>query len=154
MFDIFNRPVEPVPFDPYDDRIKIMCIPEVRRILFNDPATIVFWKDGTKTVVRVTEGDRYVPYYGFLAALAKKVYGSNTRVQEMIRLWLPSAEEKKCGGDCIRCEKCGEKKEPVEPAKKKKTDPIEDLLNDLFALAMLTSIKEQLNEKTCKHPAD
>lgn len=68
--------------------------PKVRRILFNDPATVVFWEDGTKTVVKVTDGDKYVPYYGFLAALAKKVYGSNTRVQEMIRPWLPEEPAK------------------------------------------------------------
>jgi len=68
--------------------------PGVSRILFNDPATVVFWEDGTKTVVKATAGDKYVLYYGFLAALAKKMYGSNAKVQEMIHPWLPQEEPK------------------------------------------------------------
>lgn len=79
---------------------RITTVPYVRKIMFNDPATIVFWDDGTKTVVKVAPGDKYVPYYGFLAALAKKIYGNNTKVQEMIRPWLPEeekpAEKKQC----------------------------------------------------------
>ena len=57
----------------------------VKRIIFNDPATIVFWKDGSKTVVKCIEGEKFVPYYGFLAALAKKVYGTNSEVNRIIK---------------------------------------------------------------------
>lgn len=75
------------PIRPY--KLEITSTPPkgfyaVKRIIFNDPATIVFWEDGTKTVVKVTKGDKYNKYFGFLAALAKKVYGSNTEVQKII----------------------------------------------------------------------
>ena len=32
---------------------------EIKRVVFNDPATIVFWKDGTKTVVKCSKGDTF-----------------------------------------------------------------------------------------------
>ena len=65
----------------------------VKRIIFNDPATVVFWADGTKTIVKAREGDEFNPYYGFLAALAKKIYGSNTKVQSIVNKWAGKEEE-------------------------------------------------------------
>ena len=67
-------------------------IPEVDRIIFHDPATIVFWTDGTKTVVKCMEGQKFSEYYGFLAALAKKIYGTNSAVERIVRQY--SAEAK------------------------------------------------------------
>ena len=69
-------------------------VPKVKRILFNPPATVVFWEDGTKTVVKCMEGETFSPYYGFIAALAKKIYGSNNAIHKMLEKWLPEEEEK------------------------------------------------------------
>lgn len=60
-------------------------LPEVNRIIFHEPATIVFWADGTKTVVKCMEGQEYSKYYGFLCALAKKVYGTNSAVERIVK---------------------------------------------------------------------
>lgn len=46
------------------------------RVIYNDPATIVFWKDGTKTVVKCMEGDTYNPEVGLAMCVCKKLYGS------------------------------------------------------------------------------
>jgi len=56
----------------------------VRKIIFNFPATIVFWADGTKTVVKMGRGERFDMYHGFTAAVAKKLYGNNTRVKKTV----------------------------------------------------------------------
>ena len=50
--------------------------PEIKEVIFNDPATIVFWTDGTKTVVKCQEGDIFDPEKGLTMAIAKKVYGN------------------------------------------------------------------------------
>lgn len=55
-------------------------IPE--RIIKSGPATIVFWADGTKTVVKCAEGTEPDDYTAFCAALAKKVYGSNSALKK------------------------------------------------------------------------
>ena len=59
-----------------------IVIPE--KIVKNGPATIVFWSDGTKTVVKRAIGERDDDYAAFCAALAKKVYGSNSAVKKVL----------------------------------------------------------------------
>lgn len=54
------------------------------RIIRNGPATIVMWKDGTKTIVKKSADTIDDPYGAFCAALAKKVYGSNSRVHKLV----------------------------------------------------------------------
>lgn len=46
--------------------------------------TIVIWKDGTRTTVKPMMGVPHNPYSAFTAALAKKVYGSNTKVNKIV----------------------------------------------------------------------
>lgn len=52
-------------------------IPEVREIRYNGPATIVFWEDNTKTVVKVQPGEMYYdPDKAFAMAVCKKLFGN------------------------------------------------------------------------------
>ncbi len=67
----------------------------VERIIYNDPATIVFWKDGTKTVVKRSEGEKFNKYYAFCAALAKKVLGNNTQVNKIVASGTDQTPKKK-----------------------------------------------------------
>jgi hypothetical protein len=59
-------------------------VPDVARIIFNPPATIVFWDDGTKTVVKCMEGEKFERYAGFAAACMKKMFGSTTRAKAVM----------------------------------------------------------------------
>lgn len=59
--------------------------PEVDHIFYDDVATVVFWTDGTKTVVKCPEGTPYDEYSAFCAALAKKIYGNNSKLQREIK---------------------------------------------------------------------
>lgn len=63
-------------YEPTEIHVK-MNIPEVDRIIFNNPATIVFWSDGVKTVVKAAENREFNPYYGFCAAVTKRLIGDN-----------------------------------------------------------------------------
>lgn len=56
-----------------------------KRILRSGRATIVFWKDGTKTVVKRTPDEPDNEYAAFTAALAIKVFGSNSKVKRVIQ---------------------------------------------------------------------
>ncbi len=55
------------------------------KIIHSGPATIVFWNDKTKTIVRCSENDVYDEYAAFCSALAIKMYGSNSHLKKMIR---------------------------------------------------------------------
>lgn len=48
-------------------------------VIFNDPATIVFWSDDTKTVVKCQEGDTYNPEAGLAMCYMKKALGNSSR---------------------------------------------------------------------------
>ena len=60
-------------------------IPIVKRILVSGPCTIVFWLDGSKTIVRCKAGTKHSVYQAFTAALAKKIYGSNSQVNKIVK---------------------------------------------------------------------
>ena len=60
-------------------------VPMVNRILVSGICTIVFWLDGTKTIVRCKADTEFNVYSAFTAALAQKIYGSNSQVNKVIK---------------------------------------------------------------------
>lgn len=48
-----------------------MVLPEIKDVMFNGTATIVFWADDTKTVVKAV-GEAFDPEKGLAMAIAKK----------------------------------------------------------------------------------
>ena len=62
--------------------------PEIKDVIFADPATIVFWADGTKTVVRAQDGDTYDPEKGLAMAICKKVGGNKWSYFNKFKHWL------------------------------------------------------------------
>lgn len=48
----------------------------IKDIIFNPPATIVFWSDNTKTVVKA-DNEPYDPEKGIAMAISKKMMGDN-----------------------------------------------------------------------------
>ena len=68
----------------------------IEKVIFNIPATIVFWSDGTKTVVKCSENDVYDPEKGLAMAVAKKFLGTNkshSNYMDVFKKWLPKEEE-------------------------------------------------------------
>jgi len=55
----------------------VYTVPQIKDVIFNDPATIVIWEDGTKTIVKVMEGDKFDPHTGLAQAIAKKALGND-----------------------------------------------------------------------------
>ena len=70
--------------DDFDDEPMMWGIPDVDRVIFSPPATIVFWTDGTKTVVKAMEGEKYEKYAGFAMACMKKLFGSTSRAKAIM----------------------------------------------------------------------
>lgn len=66
----------------------------IKDVKFNDPATIVFWDDGTKTVVKCQKGDKFDPEKGLAMAIVKKQCGHNNGYfNEIFKKWCPDVEE-------------------------------------------------------------
>lgn len=66
-------------------KYKMISIPIPTKIIYNGPATIVFWVDGTKTIVKKSKKEKDNKYNAFCAALAKKIYGTNSNVNRIVK---------------------------------------------------------------------
>ena len=64
----------------------------ITKVIFNDPATIVFWSDGTKTVSKCHPDDYYDKYTGLAMAICKKILGY--RFKEIFQEFIPEEKEK------------------------------------------------------------
>jgi len=61
--------------------------PTITDVIFNDPATIVFWSDKTKTVVKTQNGDPFDKEKGLALAMAKKLYGNKGNFNNEFHKW-------------------------------------------------------------------
>lgn len=89
-------------------------IPEIRNVYFNNPLTVVIWKDGTKTIVKNVD-DFYDPEKGLAMAISKKTLGNKYNCYKEFKKWLPEEKEK----TSIKCKEKTEialTKNPVEKA--------------------------------------
>ena len=64
----------------------------IKKVIFNNPATIVFWSDGSKTVVK-SYLDDYDPEKGLAMAIAKKALGNEGNYYNVFKKWLPKDDE-------------------------------------------------------------
>lgn len=62
--------------------------PDIDDVIFSGPATVVKWKDGTKTVVKCAKNDNFDPEKGLAMAIAKKALGNKGNYYETIRKWM------------------------------------------------------------------
>lgn len=66
----------------------------IKDVIFNPPATIVFWMDGTKTVVKDQGEVFYDPEKGMAMAVAKKAFGNQGNYYNQFSKYLDIYEKK------------------------------------------------------------
>ena len=64
--------------------IKVDIPGMIDRVIFNDPATIIIWNDGSKTVVKRSDDDIWDPEKGFCMAVIKKLYGHTSFIKRFM----------------------------------------------------------------------
>ena len=83
---VYQRQTHIIRFRPhFSNRYKKNEFLEPDRILKSKNATVVFWKDGTKTVVKCAKNEEPNEYNAFTAALAIKLFGTNSREKKIIK---------------------------------------------------------------------
>lgn len=60
----------------------------IKKVIFNVPATIVLWEDGTKTVVKCGDYDVFDPEKGLAMAIAKKALGNKYNYYDIFEEWI------------------------------------------------------------------
>ena len=75
----------------YNAKATVTIKPKIKRVLFNPPATIVFWSDNTKTKAICHKEDKFSKESGVSICIAKKMLG-NKEFRDAIDIWC--AEDK------------------------------------------------------------
>lgn len=89
------------------NRQKSEMLDKIKNVIFNNPATIVFWADGTKTVVKCEHED-FDPEKGLAMAIVKKTMANNhSYYNEIFKKWLPKEESVAALGDLFGNKKKG-----------------------------------------------
>ncbi len=71
---------EPAKKDP----MELVDFLKPTRIIYSGPKTIVFWPDGTKTIVSLMEGQEHDDYTAYCAAVVKKMFGATHKAKKFI----------------------------------------------------------------------
>ena len=67
--------------------------PSIKNVIFNNPATIVFWSDGTKTIIKA-KNESFDPEKGLAMAISKRFLGNKGNYYNEFKKWLPEEEAK------------------------------------------------------------
>lgn len=85
---------------------KLSVRPYITNVKFNPPATIVFWSDKTKTVVKAQDDEPFDPEKGLAMAMVKKYLGNKGSYFNVISKWTKeyseSLEAVKIGEECAK----------------------------------------------------
>lgn len=95
-----------------------MTAASIKKVIFNPPATIVFWSDGKKTVVKCSKNESFDPEKGLAMAIVKRTQGNSEDYYKDISKW--------CGGAS------------AQKAKEKSKNDILDVVLELIASAKNT----------------
>lgn len=91
-FDMWlPMPVPKTDYTSYSNK-SVLHLPRIKKVLFRHPATIVFWDDNTKTVVKCSENDYFDCEKGLAMAIAKKFFGNEGNYYNEFKKWLPEEE--------------------------------------------------------------
>lgn len=90
----------------------------IKRVIFNPPATIVYWSDGSKTVVKCSEKDVFDPEKGLAMAIAKRCGGNKGNYYKEIQNWVEKSG-KKYPGKTATQKKAAPKSNPDRESMKK-----------------------------------
>nr|DAH18825.1 MAG TPA: hypothetical protein [Caudoviricetes sp.] len=65
-----------------------MTAASIKNVIFNPPATIVFWTDGSKTVVKCNAKEEFDPEKGMAMAIAKRCANNSEDFYKEIKKWV------------------------------------------------------------------
>ena len=65
---------------------------DIEKVIFNPPATIVIWKDGTKTVVKCN-GEKFDQEKGLAMAISKRALGVGNMYRKVFKKWCKEEDD-------------------------------------------------------------
>lgn len=100
----------------------------IKNVIINEPSIIVFWTDGSKTIVKCAESDTFDPEIGICIAFMKKFLGNTGNYHQILRRVIKNA--KNVTGEANK--KREARKAKKEAAKRKKEEEAEKRVDNLL----------------------
>ena len=75
------------PVDSFETKQSTNRRVKIKDVIFSDPATVVFWNDNTKTVVKARGGEKYDKEKGLAMAIIKKITGNTSNYYNIFKEW-------------------------------------------------------------------
>lgn len=75
------------PVDSFETKQSTNRRVKIKDVIFSDPATVVFWNDNTKTVVKTRGGEKYDKEKGLAMAIIKKIAGNTSNYYNIFKEW-------------------------------------------------------------------
>ena len=75
------------PIDSFETKQSTNRRVKIKDVIFSDPATVVFWNDNTKTVVKTRGGEKYDKEKGLAMAIVKKITGNTGNYYDIFKEW-------------------------------------------------------------------
>lgn len=69
-------------------------IKNIAKVIFHDPATVIYWKNGDKTVVKCGKNDIFDPEKGLIFAIMKYIYGNENDYYMILKKYISKNESK------------------------------------------------------------
>lgn len=99
----------------------------IKDVIYNPPATIVLWEDGTKTVSKCDKEDKFDKLTGFSLCVAKH-YAGNNHMREWMEKWVYNTPDTGSVYKQKYEKKLDERKETFDELLKEANDTIEKLV--------------------------
>ena len=103
----------------------------IKNVIFAPPATIVYWSDGSKTVVKCSEKDVFDPEKGLAMAIVKRCGGNKGSYYREIQNWVEKSG-KKYPGKTATQKKAAPKSNPDRESMKKWISKANEDWNELL----------------------
>jgi endogenous inhibitor of DNA gyrase (YacG/DUF329 family) len=113
-----------------------------KNIFKNGLFTTVLWADGTKTIVKRGEDEPDDEYSAFTAALARKIYGTNSAVKRIVRMTKVQSKKNK------------ERKEAVVEMTEQEFEQFGDNLIEKYSENDACTIDKPCEKSTVEHDLD
>ena len=133
-------------------------IPDIDEVIFNEAgrATVIRWADGKKTVVHCGEGETFDRYTGFIACIAKKMFGDTASAKKLMnskdkKYQAQLKAEREAAEKAKRQEEAAAAKAKADKARAKE---YEDTMNDMVQMFLMSAEAKQLAEKILRERAE
>ena len=78
-------------FNIYNEKNNSVETVYITKVIYNNPVTIVFWSDGTKTTSKALKGDKYSEENGLIYCIIKKL-DKSLSLRTLFDEWIPKQQ--------------------------------------------------------------